>query len=151
MHPHECAAGWRRAGEGLVPKGGLGMTLGCAPVLSMTHETFAVRPVGLSSKGSSAAADFARCQRYGDPVDQDGLVLLGFLLLDEEGVRLCLTGGMPGTVGLDIGLSDREAAHDRPGQVRIWAAYRLPTAVARVPRRSRRVFSGRCGWRRTPR
>lgn len=43
-----------------------------------------------------------------DTDNQDGLVLLGFLLLDEERVRLYLTGGgLPDTVGLDVGLRDR--------------------------------------------
>ncbi|WP_330334402.1 hypothetical protein OHS33_34735 [Streptomyces sp. NBC_00536] len=44
---------------------------------------------------------------------QDGLVLLGFLLLDKgrERARLYVTGGgLPGTVGLDVGLRDRHGA-----------------------------------------
>ncbi|MBT2449279.1 hypothetical protein J7F03_19710 [Streptomyces sp. ISL-43] len=46
-----------------------------------------------------------------DTGNQDGLVLLGFLLLDEERARLYLTGGgLPDTVGLDVGLRDRHGA-----------------------------------------
>lgn len=46
-----------------------------------------------------------------DTDNQDGLVLLGFLLLPEERARPYLTGdGLADTIGLDVRLRDRDGA-----------------------------------------
>ncbi|MFB6523703.1 hypothetical protein [Streptomyces sp. NPDC056401] len=46
---------------------------------------------------------------HADTDNQDGLVLLGFLLLPEERARLYLTGdGLADTIGLDVRLRDRD-------------------------------------------
>ncbi|MFD6892294.1 hypothetical protein [Streptomyces sp. NPDC059957] len=56
----------------------------------------------------AAATDIAPSADTDNP---DGLVLVGFLLLDEERARLYLTGGgLPDTVGLDVALRDRHGA-----------------------------------------
>lgn len=89
------------------PRDGHGFPVVSADAVRLLLDTYPA-PLDLTDALHAAATGIAPSQDTGN---QDGLLLLGFLLLEKERARLYVTGdGLPRTVGLDVALRDRHGA-----------------------------------------
>lgn len=102
---HSPAPAGPRDGHGIpaVPADTVRQILDAHPaVLDLTDALYA------AATGIAPSPDTSTNTNTGN---QDGLLLLGFLLLDRERARLYVTGdGLPDTVGLDVALRNRHGA-----------------------------------------